>query len=155
MKTTVIIEWDKPTEEPWLNPDNIEVALSAHCKNTKFKVKRVDYHEALRLVREYFGRGCQAFCLERWEQIHEHGFDTAVDEWHTHNELIKAALFAINPDQFEWPFLWDDIFREKILSKDHINRLRVSGAFLAAEYDRLKEARNMKVIKGTCDCPGK
>ena len=41
MKTTVEIEWDTPKEQEWLCADNISVALSEHCKNTKFKVKEV------------------------------------------------------------------------------------------------------------------
>ena len=39
MKTIVVIEWDTPKEQDWLCADNIAVALSEHCKNTKFKVK--------------------------------------------------------------------------------------------------------------------
>ena len=38
MKTTVTIEWDKPQEQAWLCPENIAIALHAHCKNTEFKV---------------------------------------------------------------------------------------------------------------------
>ena len=41
MKTTVEIEWDVPEEQLWLCVDNIAIALSLHCKNTKFKVKEV------------------------------------------------------------------------------------------------------------------
>ena len=37
-KRIVTIEWDNPDEYNWLNPFNIETALSAYCKNTKFKV---------------------------------------------------------------------------------------------------------------------
>ncbi len=39
MKTIVEIEWDSPKEQDWLCAKNIEIALSEHCKNTKFKVK--------------------------------------------------------------------------------------------------------------------
>jgi len=42
MKTTVTIEWDSPKEQNWLCADNIAIALSAHCKNTKFKVNEVE-----------------------------------------------------------------------------------------------------------------
>ena len=38
MITRVQIEWDKPEEPLWLCADNIQIALSAYCKNTKFKV---------------------------------------------------------------------------------------------------------------------
>ncbi len=42
MKTNVTIEWDKPKEKHWLCPDNIQIALSAYCKNTKFKVTTLE-----------------------------------------------------------------------------------------------------------------
>lgn len=38
---SVVIEWDYPEDEFWLNPDNIKMALESYCKNTKFTV-RVD-----------------------------------------------------------------------------------------------------------------
>ena len=41
MKIQVEIEWDEPKEKQWLRPDNISVALHAHCKNTKFSVKEL------------------------------------------------------------------------------------------------------------------
>ena len=39
MKTIVVIEWDKPEDKNWLCAENIQIALSEHCTNTKFKVK--------------------------------------------------------------------------------------------------------------------
>jgi len=42
MKTKVEIEWDKPQEQQWLCADNIAIALSAYCKNTKFNVKDIN-----------------------------------------------------------------------------------------------------------------
>jgi len=41
----VEIKWDKPEEKPWLCPDNINVALSAYCKNTKFEVTEIQDQE--------------------------------------------------------------------------------------------------------------
>ena len=41
MEIVVKIEWDKPKEQQWLNPDNISLALHAYCKNTKFKVREL------------------------------------------------------------------------------------------------------------------
>ncbi|MCK5017283.1 MAG: hypothetical protein KAS32_09430 [Candidatus Peribacteraceae bacterium] len=41
METIVKIEWDKPEEQGWLCPENIEIALSVYCTNTKFKVTQV------------------------------------------------------------------------------------------------------------------
>ena len=42
MKTIVKIEWDKPKEQQWLCADNIKLALSAYCKNTKFNVSDIN-----------------------------------------------------------------------------------------------------------------
>ena len=35
----VNIEWDVPDEPHWLNPDNVALALGAHCRNTAFEVR--------------------------------------------------------------------------------------------------------------------
>jgi len=42
MKTIVKIEWDQPQDQNWLNPDNIALALHAYCRNTKFKVTKLN-----------------------------------------------------------------------------------------------------------------
>lgn len=51
METIVKITWDKPEEQQWLCADNIEIALSQHCKNTKFEVVEIstpkDFKERL------------------------------------------------------------------------------------------------------------
>lgn len=83
--------------------------------------------------------GAELISEERKEQIEKHGWDIKNDEDYSNNELLKAALFAINPDQFEWPFNWTPEFRNKILLKTNtVERLKVAGAFIAAEIDRLK-----------------
>ena len=40
METTVKIIWDEPQDENWLCPENIQIALSAYCTNTKFEVTK-------------------------------------------------------------------------------------------------------------------
>lgn len=47
METTVTIKWDTPQERNWLCPENIELALSAYCKNTKFEVVKQESEPAL------------------------------------------------------------------------------------------------------------
>jgi hypothetical protein len=42
METKVKITWDKPEMQEWLCADNIKIALSQHCKNTKFDVQTLD-----------------------------------------------------------------------------------------------------------------
>ncbi len=41
METVVKINWNEPKEQNWLCADNINIALSTHCKNTKFQVKEL------------------------------------------------------------------------------------------------------------------
>lgn len=41
-KIAVVIEYDSPDDPLWLNPDNVSVALSSYCKNTRFSVKWAD-----------------------------------------------------------------------------------------------------------------
>ena len=83
--------------------------------------------------------GIELIAEERQEQIEKHGFDIKNDQDYSQNELIKAALFAINPDQFEWPYYWGEEFRHKIKSKPNsVERLKIAGALIAAEIDRLQ-----------------
>lgn len=42
METIVKITWDEPQMKEWLCADNIKIALSAYCKNTKFEVKDIN-----------------------------------------------------------------------------------------------------------------
>lgn len=82
--------------------------------------------------------GIELITKEREEQIEKHGFDAEIDKFYLDNELIKAALYAINPKQFEFPFEWDKCYRDKIRFKSRIEQLKVAGAFIAAEIDRLQ-----------------
>lgn len=83
--------------------------------------------------------GIELIAEERKEQIEKHGFDVTKDSGYNDNELIKAALFAINPNQFEWPFYWMEEFREKIKNKPNdVERLKIAGALIAAEIDRIQ-----------------
>lgn len=89
--------------------------------------------------------GIKLIAAERREQIEKHGWDMSNDEDYSDNELIKAALFAINSEVFEWPFEWDSKFRDKILNKPNkIERLKIAGALIAAEIDRIQfiESKN-------------
>ncbi|GAB3994697.1 hypothetical protein GCM10028807_32890 [Spirosoma daeguense] len=84
--------------------------------------------------------GIELIAKERNEQINKHGFDEANDDYQN-GELVEAALFAIAPNgEFEkrWPDGWYEHFEEKIKNKDRIGQLKVAGAFLAAEIDRLQ-----------------
>lgn len=82
--------------------------------------------------------GAERIAKERQEQINKHGYDSSHDAEHVDNELIKAALFAINPYQFEPPYEWERRFIDRIINKNKIERLVVAGALIAAEIDRLQ-----------------
>lgn len=83
--------------------------------------------------------GAELIAIERDEQINKHGYNVGNDTDYGENELIKAALFCINSQVFEWPFDWSSKSRDKILySKDEVQRLTVAGAFIAAQIDRIQ-----------------
>lgn len=81
--------------------------------------------------------GIELIEKERQEQIEKHGFDVSHDIYYSKGELLQAALFCINPNTFDWPDGWDEHFRDKILSKDEIGKLKCAGAFVAAQIDRI------------------
>jgi len=100
--------------------------------------------EALQKNNTNMKSGIELIAEERQEQIEKHGFSVEDDaEYYQKNELIKAALFCIDNSVFEWPFYWQEKFRDKILNKrDQIERLKIAGALIAAEIDRLQNKPN-------------
>lgn len=72
---------------------------------------------------------------ERQSQVDKHGFSVEQDNRYTNNELVKAALFCINPQQFEWPRKLDTMFGDNIASKQELERLVYAASFLAAKID--------------------
>ena len=88
-------------------------------------------------------KGAELIAQERQEQVDKHGWDET-DKNYTHNELLSAALFSLDPAEFyaAWPRGWDKYYRDKILNKDRIGQLKVAGAFIAAEIDRILATQN-------------
>lgn len=82
--------------------------------------------------------GAELITIERQEQIKKHGYSLDRDKRYTANELIKAALFCIEPTVFEWPQFWGTTSRHKIAADDRISQLKKAGSFIAAEIDRLQ-----------------
>lgn len=91
--------------------------------------------------------GIELIAQERQEQIEKHGWDAEHDAYNDNKELIQACLFCL--DHYtgpgsglmtykDWPMGWLSMFKDKILKKDDIGKLKVAGAFIAAEIDRLQ-----------------
>ena len=89
--------------------------------------------------------GLELIAEERQEQIEKHGFDVKHDkELYEADELVDAAVFAITGDYNFYPKTWGDWWANKMIAKTNatphskIERLRIAGALLAAEIDRLQ-----------------
>ena len=80
--------------------------------------------------------GIELIAEERQEQIEKHGWSAEHDYFNDNNELLQASRFCLGFD--EWPDNWDLRFADKISNKDQIGKLKVAGAFIAAEIDRLQ-----------------
>lgn len=80
--------------------------------------------------------GLELIIKERQEQIDKHGYTLEEDRFYNKNELLKAALFCIDNNIFEFPFYWNVSTRNKILSKSRIEKLTCAGAFIAAQLDQ-------------------
>lgn len=79
----------------------------------------------------------QLIIEERREQKTKHGYTIENDLKYVNNELLKAALFCINTDMFEYPYTWENTSRSKIFYKDTKSKLIIGAAFILAEIDRL------------------
>lgn len=75
---------------------------------------------------------------ERKEQIDKHGFTSAHDKKSNSNgQLAEAAVFAITKDPYHFPENWDESWYNKLSNKKGIEALKIAGALIAAEIDRL------------------
>jgi hypothetical protein len=83
--------------------------------------------------------GIELIAKERDEQINKHGWDLSNDSDYENEELLQAAVYCISQEIEEWPTGWNTFFQDKILLKDRIGQLKVAGAFIAAEIDRLQQ----------------
>lgn len=101
------------------------------------------------------GSGLELIAIERSEQIEKHGFDALHDSENENGELKEAAMFLLTGEDKYFPSLWDEgwwiRFKNKIESNDKIEVLKVAGAFVAAEIDRIKlEMNNQIALDGLC-----
>lgn len=106
-----------------------------------------------------FTYGVSKIAVARNRQVHVHGYDDPHDDEHKTGELIRAGvayaqvgLAQVIGASFEitsrlWPFE-DETFRP---DADPIQNLAKAGAFIAAEIDRLKRARDQANIAKLSD----
>jgi hypothetical protein len=87
--------------------------------------------------------GIELIAQERAEQVEKHGWNSNHDASHRYGELAKmAALLAVNGTdakiiEQDEPYgdSWGLVSK---LSKDRVHQLKVAGALIAAEIDRLQ-----------------
>lgn len=94
--------------------------------------------------------GIELIAQERKEQIEKHGFDVSEDaQFYEQQELRRAAMYALTLDDLtHYPSTWDHWFANKMMDKRRrmssnefdIERLKIAGALIAAEIDRLNES---------------
>lgn len=89
--------------------------------------------------------GIELIERERKEQIEKHGFGKGHDEsgLNDRGELVAAAVFILSHVPRgsilgAYPRTWGMKYREKFLSKSRVDKLKVAGALIAAEIDRLQ-----------------
>lgn len=85
--------------------------------------------------------GIELIAQERKEQIEKHGFSN--DAIYTNNELVDAAMQYLGTDLIScWPESWDRKFykpENPNYSGSRIDELKIAGALIAAEIDRLTQ----------------
>ena len=93
--------------------------------------------------------GIELIAQERKEQIEKHGYSVETDvEYYQRKELHRAAVYALTYDDNWYPESWGLNFKSKMEEKRNnlilgtkefeIERLKIAGALIAAEIDRLQ-----------------
>lgn len=93
------------------------------------------------------GTGAELILQERLEQLNKHNISVASDiTYNTKDELTYAAIALISKgrlnirlEKWRCPPSWNKDKWEHMMMKPYEERLILAGAFLAAEYDRIKE----------------
>jgi hypothetical protein len=91
--------------------------------------------------------GIELIAQERNEQVEKHGFSLEKDaEFYKKNELPDAAMYALTLEREHYPATWDFWFHDKMRDKERrlsdqefwLERLKIAGALIAAEIDRIQ-----------------
>ncbi len=89
--------------------------------------------------------GIELIAEERREQVEKHGFTTEMDSnVQGSRQLARAAAVIVHPEtsrSFRKMLVlmpeWNDLICAKICNKDYKERLKIAGALIAAELDRV------------------
>lgn len=84
--------------------------------------------------------GIEEIAEERAEQIGKHGRSQEHDQRYVDGELGFAAIGILTGSYLQWP--WEPVTLYRYKNRSPIDRLRIAGALLAAEIDRLKSLEN-------------
>ncbi len=89
--------------------------------------------------------GTELIAEERRKQIDKHGFSgehhANHPEWYNQFQLIEAARYLSNPHVSPntwYPLNWDMYWFYDLCQRKHQERLKIAGALIAAEIDRLQ-----------------
>lgn len=84
--------------------------------------------------------GIELITEERLEQTQKHDWSIEHDLIHTEGQLRLAAIYALQPftesEGINSYIGWES-FTDKIELKSEVERLKVAGALIAAEIDRI------------------
>lgn len=86
--------------------------------------------------------GIELIEIERAEQLSKHGYSLNNDkEYNQNGELAMVARYLLSPNPVsqEWPRNWSTGFKFDVDGKNRIHKLKVAGALIAAEIDRLND----------------
>jgi hypothetical protein len=102
-----------------------------------------DSRESARWTKIIGTPGVHLVALERFQQIHVHGFNAVHDDEHKNGELAAAAASYLLGDPTRWPFeyAW---WKPKSRAKDLIR----AAAFIIAEIDRLDRLHPIATTEG-------
>lgn len=88
--------------------------------------------------------GIELITKEREEQLKKHGWDTKHDDEHINGELVDVAVCLMTKNYSKFPKNWDGFYMDKFMGKHGVESLKVAGALIAAEIDRLQRLGNDK-----------
>lgn len=83
--------------------------------------------------------GVDLISIERSEQTLKHNYDADHDDSiNSEGQLEKVAMYLLSGNDKYFPSNWGNDTQLKFFKKDRIEQLKIAGALIAAEIDRLQ-----------------